>query len=128
MANDDSQLFTTLGQLQARLQQQTAECRAEQRQTESNFREIGTTTNRHQVEFALLKQRVDRLEIDLSQGLNSVREQAKASAAAPAPFPAGRQIAMAVACAIAISLASSLLTVTYDKPDNRLAAPISATK
>jgi uncharacterized protein YukE len=120
----DSQLFTTIGQLQARLQQQVAECRAEQRQTESNFREIGASTNRHQVEAALLKQRVDRLEIDLSQGLTNIREQAKAS---PAAFPAGRQIAMAVACAIAISLASSLLTITYDKPD-RIAAPISATK
>lgn len=118
----DSQVFGALGQLTARIQQLAAECRAEQRQAETNFREIGTNANRAAVDYALLKQRVDRLEIDINQGFASTREQIKAvncPVPVPATSPVVRQIAIVVACAIATTAATSILTLTYDRPDSR---------
>ncbi len=124
----DSQVFSQLGQVQARVQQVTAEYRADQRQNEIHFRDVGADLNRQQVEHALLKQRVDRLEIDLNQGLSALREQIKALPAPTAATPMTRQIAMSVACAIAISACTTILSLTYSKSDTLPRPAITATK
>lgn len=129
MANDESQNFSAYAQMQARLQQVQAECNAEQRQNESNFREIGATSNRQQVEIALLSQRVNRLEQDINQGFASFREQLKGiSCPTPAPSapPLVRSVAIAVACAISVAISTSILSFTYDKPDRP--AAVTSTK
>lgn len=129
MTNDDSQNFSVYSQIQARLQQVQAECNAEQRQNETNFREVGATSNRQQVEIALLNQRVNRLEQDINQGFASLREQIKGMncpVPAPTTSPIVRQILVVVACAIATTAATSILTLTYDKPDHRPA--VTSTK
>lgn len=129
----DSQVFSQLGQMQARVQQVTAEYRADQRDNEANFREVSANLNRQQVDHALLRQRLDRLETDLNQGFASLREQIKATltvtpAVTPTATPITRQIAAGVACAIAISACTSLLTLTYGKSDSPQRPTIAATK